>query len=281
MAYDSTSMIGTQFKIDVGGTPLLLEGVLSLTPPSGSRPTTSVTPIQSTVMKFKTGRPAYGPASGKLAWSPVDPSHIKLLALYNSAATADFELTQVDNGAQSLKWSGFVGQFGLSFPNEGPVEASFSVQMTTGHTAGAATAVTPSTTFDSATSQGTIGSFWATAAYSQIKGATNFELAGGSRETYPGTPIDALVASVIPGYIGQNKLTFDLLYDSTEANHGLLLASYMAGTPINDKIKLATTQLSKVLILDPIVIDGWAWSTAPGANIVKVSATVNCLIAVT
>lgn len=280
MSYKATSMIGTEFKIDLGGTPLLLEGLINLTAPAGTRPVSEWTPIQSTTKKYKTGRPTYGAASGKLAWSPIDPSHIKLLALYNSAAAANFELTEVDNGAQSLQWPGFVSQFGLTFPNEGVVEVAFGIQITGAHTTAAATSVTPSATFDPAVSQGTVGSLWVTSAYVAVKGATNFALAGGSRDTYPATPIDAAVASVMPGYIGQNKLTFDLLYDSTESTHVALLASYVGSTPINDKFKIATTQSSKVLINDPVVIDGWAWPTAPGANIVKVSATVNSTIAV-
>jgi len=239
------------------------------------------TPIQSTTQKYKTGRKAYGAASGTLAWSPVDPSHIKLLALYNSAATANFELALTDNGSQALVWPGFVQQFGVTFPNEGVVECKFAIQMTGDAAPGTPTTITPSSTFDPAVSQGSTLLLWVTSAYVQIKGATNFDLQGGSRSTYPGTPIDALVATVVPGYMGQNKLTFDLLYDSTESTHTALLTSFNAGTPVNDKFTLQSTQSSKKIICDPVVIDSWAWPTAPGATTVKVGCTVNSTIAVT
>jgi hypothetical protein len=285
MAWKATTTPGTQFKIDIGGTPLLLEGVTSLTAPGGSRPTSEWTPINATGKKYKTGRPAYGKASGEVAVMPTDPSFVKLLSLYNaapSAALCDVEVALVDNGAKAYKWTAFCDEFGLSFPNEGVVKAKFGFQATTGATAlGSPTSVTPNASFDPAVSQGTTLGFWVTSAYVTLNGVENIELQGGSRDSSPATPINATAASVLPGYHGQTKLSFDLLFDSTETNHLALLTSFNASTPVNDKFIITMADSGNATItLDPVVIDGWEWPTAPGTNRVKVSATVNCDIAI-
>jgi hypothetical protein len=283
MAWEAGTTPGTQFKINLGSTPLLLEGITSLTPFPGSRPTSEWTPINATGKKYKTGRPAYGKASGELAVDPTDPSFLALLALYNAApgsALSDVELAMTDNGAQALKWTAFVDEFGISFPNEGVVKARFGFQATTGHTVQAATSVTPNATFDPAVSQGTVLKFYKTASYQELKGVENIELAGGARDSSPATPIQATVASLLPGYRGQTKLTFDLLYDSTETLHTDMLTSFVANTPVTDRFQIAMTKSSKLITMADCNIDGWEWPSAPGTIRVKVSATVNVDIAI-
>jgi hypothetical protein len=284
MAWKATTTPGTQFKIDIGGTPLLLEGVTSLTPPAGSRPTSEWTPINATGKKYKTGRPAYGKASGEVAVDPTDASFLRLLALYNAApasALTDIEVALVDNGTKAYKWTAFVDEFGISFPNEGVVKARFGFQATTGVTAlGSPTAVTPNGSFDPAVSQGTTLGFWVTSAYVTLNGVSSIELQGGARDSSPATPIDAAAASVLAGYRGQTKLTFDLLFDSTETNHTAMLASFNSSTPVTDKFKISMTKGSKHIDLTDVNIDGWEFPTAPGTNVVKVSATVNVDIAI-
>lgn len=283
MAWKATTTPGTQFKIDIGGSPLLLEGITSLTPFGGSRPTSEWTPINVAGKKFKSGRPAYGKASGEVAVDPTDPSFLRLLALYNAApasALTDVEIALTDNGAQALKWSAFVDEFGISFPNEGVVKARFGFQATTGHTTQAATVVTPNATFDPAVSQGTVLKFYKTASYQALKGVENIEIQGGARDSSPATPIEATAASALPGYRGQTKLTFDLLYDSTEVLHTDMLTSFAANTPITDRFQVALTKSSKLITMADVNIDGWEWPSAPGTNRVKVSATVNSDLAI-
>lgn len=283
MAWKATTTPGTQFKIDIGTTPLLLEGVTSLTPPAGSRPTSEWTPINATGKKYKTGRPAYGKVSGELAMMPTDPSFVRLLALYNAAPNAaltDIEVALTDQGAKAYKWTAFVDEFGVSFPNEGVVKAKFGFQVTTGATAQVApTAVTPNAAFDPIVAQGTTLAFWATGAYGNLKGVENIELSGGARDNTPATPIEAAAASVLPGYRGQTKLTFDLLYDSTEVAHQAMFTSFAASTPVTDKFKINLVGGHAIELTD-VNIDGWEWPSAPGTNRVKVSATVNVDIAI-
>lgn len=285
MAWKATTTPGTQFKINIGGAPLLLEGVTSLTPFPGSRPTTEWTPINSGAKRYKPGRAAYGKASGELAVMPTDPSFVALLDLYNAApasALSDVELALVDNGSKAYKWTAFVDEFGISFPNEGPVKARFGFQATTGATAQASpTSVTPNASFDPCVAQGTTLGFYVTSAYVTLNGVENIELQGGARDSTPATPINATAASVLPGYRGQTRLTFDLLFDSTETNHLALLTSFNASTPVADKFLITMTDSGNATItLDPVNIDGWEWPSAPGTNRVKVSATCNCDIEV-
>jgi hypothetical protein len=284
MAWKATTTPGTQFKIDLATTPLLLEGVTSLTPPAGSRPTSEWTPISSTTgKKYKSGRPAFGKVAGELAVDPTDPSFLRLLALYNAApasALTDVEVALTDNGLKAYKWTAFVDEFGITFPNEGVVKARFGLQATTGATALSPTAVTPSTIFDPEVGQGTTLGFWVTSAYQTLKGVEMIELAGGSRDSTPATPIDAAVASAIAGYRGQTKLTFDLLYDSTEANHLALFASFNSLAPVTDKFKIHFASGAHFIELTDVNVDSWAWPASPGTNRVKVSAAVNVDIAI-
>lgn len=283
MAWKATITPGTQFKIDLGTTPLLLEGVSSLTPPAGSRPTTEWTPIQATGKKYKPGRPAYGKVSGELAVMPTDPSFLRLLALYNAApssALTDVEVALTDNGSKAYKWTAFVDAFSLMFPNEGPVKCSFELQATTGATAQSSpTAVTPNATFDPTVAQGTTLGFYVTSAYNTLNGVENIELKGGSRDSYPATAINATAASSLPGYRGQTELSFDLLFDSTEANHLALLTSFNASTPVTDKFKITMVGGATITLTD-CNVSKWEWPQAPGVNRVKVTAVVNVDIAV-
>jgi hypothetical protein len=283
MAWKATTTPGTEFKIDVsGGSPLMLEGVTSLTPPPLSRPTTEWTPISATGKKYKTGRPAYGKTSGELAVMPTDPSFLRLLALYNAlpgSALTDIEVALVDQGSKAFKWTAFVDEFSLSFPNEGPIKARFGFQAASGATAGAATAVTPNGSFDPVVSQGSTLGFWVTSAYVTLNGVENMELAGGSRDSSPGTPINASAASLIPGYRGQTKLSFDLLFDSTETNHMTLFSNANSLAAVTDKFKI-TMPGGSLIVLTDVNLDSFALPTAPGTNMVKVSATVNVDIAI-
>lgn len=282
MAWKATTTPGTRFVIDVSGTPLQLEGVTSLTPPPLSRPTVEWTPISGTIKKYKTGRPAYGKASGECAVMPSDASFVKLLALYNaapSAAVTGIEVALVDNGSKAFRWSAFCSDFSLSFPNEGPIKARFGFQTTTGATAGTATAVTPNAAYDPILSQGTTLGFWVTSAYTTLSGVENIELVGGTRDSSPATPIDASAASVLPGYNGQTKLTFDLLYDSTETTHTAMFTSANSSTPVTDKFKITMVGGSTITLSD-VNIDAFELPTAPGTNRVKISATVNVSIAI-
>lgn len=281
MSWAATTTPGTQFKL-LGTSPLLLEGITSLTPPGGTRPTSEWTPISATGKKYKTGRAAFGKASGELAVMPTDPSFIRLLALYNVApgsALVDIEVALTDAGAKAYKWTAYVDEFSLMFPNEGVVKAKFGFQATTGVTTQSApTSVTPNASFDPIVSQGTTLGFWVTSAYVTLNGVENIEIAGGSRDSSPATPINATAASMLPGYRGQTKLTFDLLYDTTEANHVALLTSFQASTPVTDKFKVTAVGGAACTMTD-VNIDGWEWPSAPGVNRVKVSSTVNVDIA--
>jgi hypothetical protein len=284
MAWKATTTPGTQFKIDLGTSALLLEGVTSLTPPPGSRPTSEWTPISATGKKYKPGRPAFGKATGEVAVDPADPSFLRLLALYNAApasALTDVEVALVDSGSKAYKWTAFVDEFGITFPNEGVVKAKFGFQATTGATPQSSpTAVTPSVVFNPMVAQGATLGFWVSSAYVTLSGVSLFDLQGGARDSSPATPIDALAASMLPGYRGQTKLTFDLLFDSTEANHVAMLTSFNASTPVTDKFKITFAGGAHNIALSDCNIDGWAFPTAPGVNIVKVSATVNVDIAI-
>jgi hypothetical protein len=283
MAWKATTTPGTDFVIDVGGTPLLLEGVLSLTPPPLSRPTSEWTPISGTTKKYKTGRPAYGKATGEVAVMPTDPSFVKLLSLYNAAPAAalvDFEYAMTEQGLKAYKWTGFCDEFALSFPNEGVVKARFGFMPTTGPTAGTATAFTPNAAFDPVVSQGTTLGFWVTSAYVTLNGVENIELVGGSRDSSPATPINASAASVLPGYNGQTKLTFDLLWDTTETTtHGAMYTSANSLTPVIDKFKITLVGGATITLAD-CNIDAFELPSAPGTNRVKISATVNSTIAI-
>jgi hypothetical protein len=286
MAWTATTTPGTQLKIDLGTTPLLLEGVTSLTPPAGSRPQSEWTPISATGKKYKTGRPAFGKASGELAVDPTDPSFLRLLALYNAApasALTILEVALVDAGSKAYKWTTFCDEFGISFPNEGVVKAKFGFQATGGVTPQTTPAtVTPSVVFNPSVSQGSTLGFWTGAAYVTLNGVENIELQGGARDSSPATPIDALAASILPGYRGQTKLMFDLLFDSTEANHVLLLTSFNASTPITDKFKITfpSPYTAHNITLADCNVDGFPFPSAPGTNRLKVSATVNVDIAI-
>jgi hypothetical protein len=285
MAWKATTTPGTQLKI-LANTPLLLEGVTSLTAPAGTRPTSEWTPISSTAgKKYKTGRPAYGKTSGEIAVDPIDPSFLALLALYNAApasALIDLEVALKDAGSKAYKWTAFCDDFGINFPNEGVVKAKFGFSLTTGATAqNSPTSVTPSATYDPCVGQGTTLGYYVANAYVTLRGVENIDISGGARDATPATEQAATAASQVPGYRGQNKLTFDLLFDSTEANHLALLTSFNTAVPVNDKFLITMTDPGNATItLDPVNLDGWAWPTSPGVNIVKVSGVYNGDIAI-
>ena len=280
----ATTTPGTQFKIDLGTSALLLEGVTSLTPFPGTRPTSEWTPINAQGKKYKSGRPAYGKASGEVAVDPTDPSFLRLLALYNLAPLScltDVEVALVDSGSKAFKWTAFCDEFGISFANEGVLKAKFGFQAVTGATAMVTpTVVVPSSTFDPVVCQGASLGFYVGAVYVTLAGVSNIELQGGARDSSPATPIDALAASSLPGYRGQTKLLFDLLFDSTEVNHMALFTSFNAPTPVTDKFKINFAGGVHNIPLADCNIDAFALPTAPGVNIVKVAATVNVDIAI-
>lgn len=283
MAWKATATPGTQFKIDIGGTPLLLEGVISFSPPPLSRPTSEWTPINATGKKYKTGRPNFGKASGEVAVDFTDASFLKLLSLYNAAPAScltDIEYALVENGSAAYKWTAYVDEFGLSFPNEGVVKAKFGFQPTTTATKQVTpVAVTPSSTFDPAVSQGTTLGFWVTSAYVLLE-VEDIELTGGARDSQPATPLAASAGSSLPGYRGETKLSFTLLYDSSVAAHQALFTSASSLTPITDKFEITSTDTGKKITMADCNIDAFELPAAPGVNRVKVTATVNSTIAI-
>jgi hypothetical protein len=278
MAWKATTTSGTKLVLDIGGTPLMLEGVTSLTPPPLSRPSVEWTPISATAKKYKSGRPAYGKMTGECSVMPTDPSFIALLALYNAAPAAAIKtigVSTTEQGSKEYQWSAYCDEFGLTFPNEGPVKARFGFQATSGATAASATAVTPNGDFDPTLSQGTTLGFWTGAAYTTLNGVEDIELSGGSRDGSPATPINASAASTIPGYRGQTKLSFTILWDTTETTtHGAMYTSANALTPVLDKFKITLPDTESITLAD-CNIDAFELPTAPGVNRVKISATVN------
>lgn len=275
MAHVATTTPGTKVKI-LDATPLLVEGLSSATVPSVTRPRSEWTPIsETTTSKFKTGRPAYGPASFSAAFDPDDPSQLRVLALAQaapSAAVVDWEWALTDQGAAAFKVPVYVSDFGLEFPNEGVAKMSFSVQATGGATKQvSATAVTPSATFDPEVCQGSQLQMWIASAYAKIDGVLNFSLKAGGRASTPATAIDAATASVIPGFVGEKTLEMEITYDSTlTTSHGALFTSANALTPVADKFKIVMPG-GKTITLDPVNIDKFELPTAPGLNTIKVS----------
>ena len=278
MAWAATTTPGTKLVLDIGGTPYLLEGVTSLTPPPLSRPSVEWTPINATAKSFKTGRPAYGKMSGELAVMSTDASFLALLALYNAAPSAAIKtigVSTTEPGAKEYRWSAFCDEFGLMFPNEGLVKARFGFQAASAITAGSATSVTPNASFSPILSQGTTLGFWTGAAYTTLNGVEDIELSGGSRDSSPATPINASAASLLPGYRGQTKLSFTLLWDTTETTtHGAIFTSANALTPTTDKFKITLTD-SETITMENCNIDAFELPSAPGVNRVKITATVN------
>jgi hypothetical protein len=260
----------------------MLEGVTSLTPPPLSRPSVEWTPISATSKSFKPGRPAYGKMSGECVVMTTDPSFVALLGLYNAAPSAAVKTIGVSTTEQGLKeyrWSMFCDEFGLIFPNEGLVKARFGFQAASACTAGSATSVTPNASFAPVLSQGTTLGFWTGAAYTTLDGVEDIELSGGSRDSSPATPINASAASLLPGYRGQTKLSFTILWDTTlTSTHVAMYTSANALTPTTDKFKITFTDTETITMAD-CNIDAFELPTAPGTNRVKITATVNGSIA--
>jgi len=261
----------------------LLEGCMSLSGPGASKPLTDITALSDTAQKFKGGRPNYGKIGMECAFDPIDPSHLKLFtafALVPGVAVA-CEVAGTENGAKAAVFSAMFDELGLSIPNEGPVMVKSGATITTAITLATATSITPSAIFAPIVGQGTVLGLWVTSAYVTILGATNFEISGASRAMIPVTALSAAAPTFLAGVPNNGKLTFDLLWDSSDANHALLFAAYQAANQ-TDRIKITLTNTAaSTITLNPVIIDGFEFNTSKDApNLVKVSATINTPIAI-
>lgn len=284
MAHQATTTPGTKVKI-LDATPLLVEGLQSATAPPLSRPRSEFTPIsETTTRKHKTGRPVYGTGSFSAAFDPLDPSHLRVLALAQaapSAAVIDWEWALTDQGAAAFKVPVFVSDLSLDFENEGVAKLNFSVQATAGATKQvSATAVTPSGTYDPEVCQGAQLQFWISSAYVKLDGVQKFSLKMGSRDATPATAIDASVAGTLPGYVGEKTLEMEIMYDSTlTTSHGALFTSANSLTPVVDKFKI-TMAGGKTITLADVKLDKFELPSAPGLNVIKVSGVYTGAITV-
>jgi hypothetical protein len=275
MPYQAKTTPGTKVKI-LDATPLLVEGVSSATAPAISRPRSEWTPIsETTVSKFKTGRPAYGPAQFSAAFDTADPSLLRVLALAQAApgsAIVDWEWENTDQGNAAFKVPVYVSDFSLDFANEGVVKMNWSVQATGAATKQVSpTAVTPNAAFDPEVCQGAQLQMWIGGSYTKIDGVQNFSLKAGGRASTPATAIDASAASVIPGFVGEKTLEMEIAYDSTlTTSHGALFTSANALTPVADKFKIVFPNAASIT-LDPVNIDKFEFPAAPGLVTIKVS----------
>lgn len=284
MAWTPTATPGTQFKINAGGWKLL-EGLIGLSGPGGSKPLTSVTALSDLAMKFKAGRPDYGKVSGECVFDPIDVSQLKLLTAFAAvpAVAVAFEVGSTEHGGKAVQFSAMVDELGLSFPNEGPAMLKWGASLTTGRTLATATAVTPSATFNSCVGQGTVLELWVEDEYVPILGVSMVEISGVSRAKIPATQISALTPTFLVGIPNNGKAGFDLMFDSTDANHALLLAAFDAPNQ-TDRLRITMTDpAASKIILNPVLVDTFEFALGQqdSVNLVKAGATINCPIAVT
>lgn len=284
MSFAATTSPNTQLKVDISGTPLLVEECTSFTFAGITKAASEWDPISNVGRKrVRVGRGALGKMSGECAFDPTDPSQLRLIELWNADLggdeATDFELAMSDNGSAPYQWDGYVESIGLSFPNNSdPVKLSFGIAPTTLPTIGTVTAVTPSSTVAACIGEGTLLGYWTGAAYATLNGVENIELTGGARDSSMLPAINQATASGhIPGTHGPLKLSFDLLFDSSETNHLAIRALLNAATGSDKKFQITCTDSGNATIaLTPAYVDGWEPSPLPGANRVRVSATCDC-----
>jgi len=284
MAWAATATPGTIPKIKVASTFKQIEACQSMSGPSGSKPIVEVQGLSDLAKKFKGGRPDYGKVNFEMAFDPTDPSHLEFLTAFAAvpSVNSEFEIALTDVGTAALNFFGKVDEIGLSIPNEGPVILKAGVKITSGITDTAATSITPNAAFVPIVGQGCTLGFWTGAAYVTLPGATNVEISGASRAVIPATAMSALVPNFLMGIPSNGKISFDLLYDSSDANHILVLAAFNAASQ-TDRFLITMTDASNATItLNPCMVDTWEYNVGQkdSANLVKVSATINCPIVV-
>jgi hypothetical protein len=284
MPWTATSTPGTQFKLTVSAVLKLLEGVQSLSGPGGNKPLTAVTAISDVAVKNKTGRPIYGKVSGQVAFDPTDVSQVKLLTAFAAVPSVAVacEVGMTENGGKASTFSALFDEWGLSIPNEGAVMVSFGATITTPLVLATPSSVTPNASFDSAVGQGCTLGLWVTSAYSTIAGASNIEISGCSRSIIPATQLSATTPSYLTGIPDFGSLSFDLLYDSSDANHALLKAAFDAQNQ-TDRLKITFANAGpNTITLNPVRIVGWEFMTGEkdAANKVKVTAKIDTTITI-
>lgn len=109
MPYQAWSTQGTQLKVKIGGTFVLIPGAEGISGPTGTKQQIEVTALNDTAAKFVTGLPDYGEITFNMFWDPSDTTHQHLLTSYNTPNSSDeFQIACADAGAAVVDFEGSV-----------------------------------------------------------------------------------------------------------------------------------------------------------------------------
>ena len=275
----------TQIKFQYGS-PLayhLLEGVMSQSGgPGGAKSVSDITAINATVNLDRDGRPTYNAIKTSGSWDPVDPSHVAVLAAIQSDAPAAglCEIGTTLGTTPGLQFSGYIDEWGLAIPNEGPCILTTGITITTAITKAANSSVTPNAVYDPETGQGAKLKLLIGSVYTQIAGVENIAYTGMMRNAVPATPLDVMAPATLPGTRTHGTMSFDLLYDTSDAQHVLLEAAY-AAIDQADGFQVLLTSTKTITCI--ATVNGWevqvGAKNAPNRVRVSTRLTSNVVVA--
>lgn len=109
MPYQAWSTQGTQLKVKIGETFVLIPGAEGISGPTGTKQQIEVTALNDTAAKYVTGLPDYGEITFNMFWDPADTTHQHLLTSYNTPNSKDeFEIVCADAGAAVVEFEGSI-----------------------------------------------------------------------------------------------------------------------------------------------------------------------------
>jgi len=114
MSYQASAVAGSQIAISDGASPLTftkINGVRTLTGPTGTKPTIDTTPIDATAATNVAGVPDYGQVTMEIYWDPSDAQHQALKDAFDTIGQSDaFEITPKDADNYATRYIHFSGE---------------------------------------------------------------------------------------------------------------------------------------------------------------------------
>lgn len=266
-------------KLTVGATLTQVEGLTSLGELSrGSYGVTEATLIGGGPTQRATGKTAWNAVPFECLWMPSDAGHVGLLADIqdDTPAAVAMEVGTTLATNPGLTFSGYVSEYGLSFPNSGWVTLKGSIQPTTDVTPAAAGAVTPNASYAPTKSDGTAMTWGGTA----VTGVENLEITGLTRGVVVAHTIEATTPTLCSPSNTRTRgnFAFDLLYDDAEVVHGTLKTALGGAAAA---VVITCTDTGAATVGFSAALTGWQHVAGAEANRVRVSGYLTTDITVT